>query len=632
MSGICGIIDLTGAALNPVQIRRMTDVLERRGPEGTHIWQDGAVAFGHTLLATTPEALHEKQPFTHIETGCVITADLRLDNRDELLTALGLAAQKRIIGDAEIALHVYLKWGEDCPRHLLGDFALAIWDPRAGRLFCVRDPMGMKQLIYCHIPGRLFAFATEPRAVLEAEGVPRRINELRIADYLGGGLEAVDATSTFFEQVYRMPPAHIMAVGHEGMTQRRYWRLKAGPELKLASDRDYAEAFLEVFTKAVSVRLRAPAGTVGSMLSGGMDSGSIVAIACRLFADEGRGPLPTFSGVGPDPKSCAETHAIHVALTMPNLAPTLVNWAEMESYAEELIAMTRKISDPFDGSMTMMRAICLHANKGGIKVLLDGAGGDVCFSNSAHVPRLIRQLHWIEAWREAAAENRFWGEEASTLRSWLTYQRQAWTPVCVSRIKRELLGRYGKDRLGLCTPEFAARVNLASRKAMERRQWPTTRLSHGAYIAHVLQQGFQTAARERYDRTGSASSIEMRDPFMDTRVMQFCVSLPLRQLTQDGRRKVLLRRSMETLMPDAIRRRTGKEHLGWTFSETMTSHWKGWNIFDDEGQVGNYAKVQKKAAFENLHEKRLHLTYLKLGLINSQRKARLRRLKEKNHA
>ena len=610
MSGICGIVDLSGAALDPTQIRRMTATLERRGPDGTHVWQQGAVALGHTLLATTPEALHERQPFTHPDTGCTITADIRLDNRDTLLPALGLADLARVVGDAEIALHAYLRWGEDCPVHLLGDFAFAIWDPRAGRLFCARDPMGMKQLIHHHSPGRRFVFASEPQAVLEAEGVPRRINELRIGDFLQGSLEAVDATSTFFEEVHRMPPAHVMTVSREGLTRRRYWRLVPGPELKLGSDRAYAEAFLDVFTEAVRARLRAPAGAVGSMLSGGMDSGSIVAVACRIFEAEGRGPLPTFSGVGPDPETCVETRTIHAALAMPNLAPNLVNWAEMDSYADDLIALTREIAEPFDGQMTMMRAICLHAHRAGIKVLLDGAGGDLCFSNSAHVRRLIRQMHWIEAWQETKAENRFRGAETSTLRSWLSHQRRAWTPLWVPRAKRQFPTRHRKVNLELFHPDFAARINLAARKEEERRQWPKTRLSHGAYIAHVLQQGFMTAARERYDRTGAASAIEMRDPFMDARVMQFCVSLPLRQLTQGGWPKILLRRSMDTLMPDAVRWRRGKEHLGWTFTENMARYWAGLSTLPDGDDIGRYATVPRRHASAALPKTGLDLTYL----------------------
>ena len=158
-------------------------------------------------------------------------------------------------GDAGLALAAYLEWGEGCVEHFLGDFAFAVWDPRHRRLFCARDHMGMRQLIYHHSPGRFFAFATEPRAILVLPQVPYRINEARIADYLVEELEGIDKTSTFFEEVYRLPPAHTLTVTPEGMRQRRYWALEAGPELRLASDDEYAEAFLEVFTEAVRCRL-----------------------------------------------------------------------------------------------------------------------------------------------------------------------------------------------------------------------------------------------------------------------------------------------------------------------------------------------------------------------------------------
>jgi len=210
MSGICGIFRLDGGL--PMGLEAMLRKLERRGPDGTHTFRDGAVALGHAALNTTPESLSETLPFIHAETGCAITADLRLDNRDELIAALGLDAKDRVIGDGEIILHAYLRWGEDCPARLLGDFAFAIWDPRGRKLFCARDQMGMKQLIWHRTQGRLFAFASEPRAVLLAEGVPKRINEGRIADFLENYLEGIDYTSTFFEEVFRLPPAHYLTV------------------------------------------------------------------------------------------------------------------------------------------------------------------------------------------------------------------------------------------------------------------------------------------------------------------------------------------------------------------------------------------------------------------------------------
>ena len=172
MSGICGILRLDGAS--PTGIEAMTGAMQQRGPDGTRHHADGPCQLGHTLLATTPEAAFETLPLTHPQTGCTITSDLRLNNRDSLREVLGLPAR---IGDAEIALNAWLRWGEECPRHLDGEFAFAIWDPRAQRLFCARDHMGIRQLIYCHVPGKTFAFASAPSVVQLAPDVPARIHE-----------------------------------------------------------------------------------------------------------------------------------------------------------------------------------------------------------------------------------------------------------------------------------------------------------------------------------------------------------------------------------------------------------------------------------------------------------------------
>ena len=407
MSGICGIVALDGAIPAKGQIAAMTAPLERRGPDGTHHWLGGPAALGHTLLATTPEALVEVLPLTDPETGCTITADVRLDNREELIPALGLKGETRVIGDGELILRAYLAWGEACLDRFLGDFAFAIWDPCTALLFCGRDHIGMRQLIYCHIPGRLFAFATEPRAILTHPDVPRRINEGRIADFLEG-LEGIDFTSTFFEGIYRLPPAHCLTLDAGGLTIRRYWSLEPGPLLQLDSDQAYAEAFLEVFTKAVSCRLR-NAGPAGAMLSGGMDSGSVVAVATRLLAQNGQGPLPTFSAVGPDPATCAETRTIWSAITMPNIDPHLIDHANLEGMAGEMIALTRNLDDPFDGHMTLIRAMYLGAHRAGIKVILDGVGGDSVLNEGSQIARLFRKGRLLEALSEARGLARFYG-------------------------------------------------------------------------------------------------------------------------------------------------------------------------------------------------------------------------------
>jgi asparagine synthase (glutamine-hydrolysing) len=215
--------------------------------------------------------------------------------------------------------------------------------------------------------------------------VPYRINEGRIADFLVSQLEGIDKTSTFFEEVFRLPPAHALSVTPEGVREWRYWTLEPGPELRLATDQDYAEAFLEVFTEAVRCRLRS-AGPVGSMLSGGMDSGSVTAIAREILAETGQGPLPTFSAVGPDPDTCVETRTIHAALTMDGLDPHLVSFADLDPLMPELEVLTWDVDEPFDSGMTLIRAIYLAAHVQGLKVVLDGVGGDTVLSEGPTSP------------------------------------------------------------------------------------------------------------------------------------------------------------------------------------------------------------------------------------------------------
>jgi asparagine synthase (glutamine-hydrolysing) len=568
MSGICGVLRLDGQTADPAQLRAMTALLERRGPDGTHDFIDGPVGLGHCLLATTPEALHETLPFSDPASGCCITADVRLDNRDQLLPALGLDAESRVIGDGELILRAWLHWGEACLEHLLGDFAFAIWDPRQQRLFAARDQMGMRQLIHCHVPGKLFAFATEPRALLQLAELPHRINEGRIADYIEDYLEPIDFTSTFFEELYRLPPAHCLSVDAGGLQIRRYWTLQPQPLLQLDSDEAYAEAFLKVFTEAVRCRLRSP-GPVGSMLSGGMDSGSVVAVASRLLAAEGRGPLQTFSAVGPDAGTCVETRTIRESQKLPGLQTHSVNWAELEPYADDLQHLLQTLDEPFDGHMTLIRAVYLAARRNGIKVMLDGVAGDVMLSYSDQIVDLLRSGHWLQALRDTRGEARFWSDGSGWLRQLLLYTRRAATPNWARRLRRQLRNPQRVRPSPLMNPELARRVNLAARVEQLRSHSLVERIDFARSRAHALTQSHLVVGRERYDRTAAALAIEPRDPFMDLRVVNFCLSLPGAQLESGGWPKIILRRAMQGLLPDSVRWRRGKEHLGWRFTSAL---------------------------------------------------------------
>ena len=570
MSGICGLWDLRGAALPPDPLAPVMARLRRRGPDGAEVWQDGAVALGHASLVTTPEAALERMPLRHADTGCVITADARLDNRDVLLTALGLDRAGGVIGDGALILQAYLRWGEDCVEHLLGDFAFAIRDPRRNAVFCARDHMGMRQLIYTHRAGALFAFATDARALVTLETVPKRLNEARVLDFLDGEIEAVDDEVTFFEEVFRLPAAHIMTVDAQGLRLRRYWRLEPGPTLHLSSDAAYAEAFTEVFTEAVRCRLRSP-DTPGSMLSGGMDSGSVAVVAADLLAQQGKGPLPTFSGTGSDPAR-VETRLIADAMGLPGIAPTAIRHDDLGALLPALRARIDDLDDPFDGHMTMIAGLYATAAQAGVKIMLDGVSGDTAFARGNTLEAAIRQGRGRDILDHARQQGLAQGRRRVF---WWILLRAVWGRVVPAGIRQRrhvwLTERNERRTVArsLAAPELISKHDLMGRRQAYRRYNFPEGLDLPAERASRMTAGYVTVARERYDRIAAAQGIEARDPFCDPRVLQFNLSLPDSQIWRDGHQKFILRSAMAGRLPDTIRWNRICDHHGGDFTRTV---------------------------------------------------------------
>lgn len=567
MSGICGLWDLAGAALPPDPLAPVLARMHRRGPDGTHRWQDGPVALGHASLVTTPEAALERLPLSHPGSGCTITADARIDNREVLLAALGAGQD---IGDGDLILRAYLRWGEDCVDHLLGDFAFAIWDPRRQVLFCARDHMGVRQLIYTHQPGRLFAFATDARALVTLEAVPKRLNEARVLDFLDGEIEAVDDEVTFFEDVLRLPAAHCLMVDAKGLRLRRYWRLEPGERLDLPSDAAYAEAFTEVFTEAVRCRLRSPE-TPGSMLSGGMDSGSVAVVAAHLLAGQGRGPLPTFSGTGPD-RDRVETRLIEDAMALPGLAPTAIRYDRIEPLLPALRARIDDPGDPFDRHMNLIAALYVTAAGAGLKVVLDGVTGDTAFARGNALEAAVREGRLRDVLRHARSEAL---ASERTRDFWRTLLRAGWSKCAPAGIRqrrhRRLVEQSEKRRIAgsIISPDLLEKHDFAGRRARYRRHNFPEGLALPVERAAKMTAGYVTVARERYDRVAAAQGIEARDPFCDTRVLQFCLSLPDSQIYRTGHAKFILRNAMSGRLPDTIRWNRVRDHHGEDFTGAL---------------------------------------------------------------
>ncbi|MBV1767746.1 MAG: hypothetical protein KUA29_05530, partial [Methanobacterium sp.] len=280
MSAITGIFYRKGKKVDPQLMERMNDKLSHRGVDGSHIWVEDNVGLGHQMLHTTPESLHEELPF--IEDDLVITADARIDNREELADELGID-EVETVSDSYFILKAYDMWGEDCPDKLLGDFAFAIWDKKKEILFCARDHMGVKPFYY-YVDEEMFVFGTEIKALFEVEGVPREKDEKRIALALMVD-DFQERERTFYKEIKSFKAAHYMAMTKDSSKFKRYWKLNPDLEIRMDSDEEYMQEFLKICTEAVKCRLRSPDRKIGVMLSGGLDSSSVTRTAQKIIED-----------------------------------------------------------------------------------------------------------------------------------------------------------------------------------------------------------------------------------------------------------------------------------------------------------------------------------------------------------
>ena len=280
MSAIAGIFDRKGAPVPRALLRSLTHFLAYCGPDGRDTWSDGPVGFGHAMLRTAGESLHEqnneRQPAS-LDGHLWITADARLDSRDELRQEIEKAGRTcgRVAADSELILHAYAAWGSECVHHLRGDFAFAIWDSRTKTLFCARDHFGIKPFYYADLDDQ-FVFSSVLDCVRLHPDVSDTLNETAIGDFLLFGLNHEGAT-TSFRDVRRLLPAHSLTIRKDEFFLKRYWSPPTHGRIRYRNANDYIEEFKILLQAAVKDRVRTD--RVGVLLSGGLDSAAVATTA-----------------------------------------------------------------------------------------------------------------------------------------------------------------------------------------------------------------------------------------------------------------------------------------------------------------------------------------------------------------
>lgn len=575
MSGILGTIQTVEHRINSNIFKTMLDALHLRGPDAEGVWQDHIVRLGHRMLDTTPEAHLEKLPWHDVKTDCVITSDCRLDNRHELIEELGRDSFKtQTIPDSRIILQSYLKWGNSCQHHLIGDFSFAIWDIRKQELFCARDFLGVKPFYYCSFDG-LFLFCSESRVIANYSGLPFNINEPRIADSLTPHLEGFDTTSTFYKDIFRLPPAHTLELKNGSVRINRYWQPEPQEVNTLKTDDEYQEELTEILTRAVADRCRGVKDPA-VLLSGGVDSATVMALThnyCRN--DSSKGIVNSYSGISEDITGCKDSRLITLLSGTSDITPHLYTPGDLSKYEDPVFDLVSQLHEPFDVGMILHFLLYQQAAENGHRIMLDGVDGDVVASLPFSYPSaLLRQFAFKTAWHETSSQYRklyvdFYSPYKLFARNFVT----AFTPQIIKDYRwRFKLPAMVREFLAdsVISDAFAKKVHLRGRlRKFERsHRKPYLSFPHEVYLNRV-RHPFLTVGLERYDRVASLFSIEPRHPLLDKRVIDFYMNLPWNQFMRDGWSKFLLRQVAEQHLPEEVCWRTGKEHVGWQFTEEM---------------------------------------------------------------
>jgi asparagine synthase (glutamine-hydrolysing) len=559
MSAICGILSFNGVTVRDADLDRQINTMTRRGPDRRKIWCAGPVGLGHALMRVTHEDAFDDQPLVDRAAGLTLVADLRLDNREELAGALGIdAAGLGQLPDSALVMAAYKKWGDDCVARLLGDFAFAIWDARAGKFVLARDHMGERYIHYYRGPD-FFVFATEKKGLWAVADVPQQLDEFQIGkavtlDWRNSG------GATRFADIFGLIAGTVMTVASDGTTQSsRYWEPHADP---VHLDRDesyYIETYRRILAEAVECRLRRNTRPAAVFLSGGFDSAAIAGLAGPVTTAQNR-KLIAVSSVMPkgreaigNPRKWVETCKRH----MPHLD---VRYVTREGFGllDNLEEGFLRTDGPSSPNRAANAALYTATVESGVCVVMDGFGGDYTIN-----PRASR---WLG---EQLLRGRVLTVLAELRACWRN-RDAPFSAVLKGQVLRGMLPqlwlKWSHFRLGMplfgpetpLNPAFARFIRTRGGKL--RTSFSKAKTGRYSPVLEIVLAKEQEEPQSHLHVAASAYGLEYTQPFHDKRVVEFALAIPESLYFRNGRPRFLARKALaEVYPPELLTRRGGND-------------------------------------------------------------------------
>jgi asparagine synthase (glutamine-hydrolysing) len=558
MCGIAGVLHLDSARADGRLAARMIARLGHRGPDDRGVAVDGPVGLAHARLSIIDLA-GGRQPMANEDSTLWITFNGEIFNYIELreeLVARGRRFATR--SDTEVILHAYEAYGRACVERFNGQWAFAIWDRRAGRLFASRDRLGVRPFHYA-VAGGKFLFGSEVKAIFADPDVRRALDPRGLGQVFT--FWSPLPPTTVFEGVRELPPGHNLVVERGAIRTERYWQLRYDVAAEPESLEVCAEQLLDLLTDATRLRLRADV-PVGAYLSGGLDSTVATALIQRVTS----APLKTFSITFDDPEfdeSLYQQAAIdhlgteHQAVRcsqadIARVFPDVIRHTErpvLRTAPAPLYLLSRLVRD--EGFKVVMTGEGADEMLGGYDIFKEAkvrrfcaAAPDSAF-RAAAFRRLYPYLPKIQA-QSVAYRKAFFHVDPAELDNPFFSHRPRWE--LTARLKMFLAPELraamaGCNALGDCEsllPEGFSRWDPFC-----RAQWLEATMLLPGYI--LSSQG---------DRMAMAHGVEGRFPFLDHRLAELAAGIPPRWKMRGMKEKYILKRAAAGLVPEAVLRRS----------------------------------------------------------------------------
>lgn len=554
MFGFAGVVRLDGAPVAEDAGRRWERGLA--GPARVSMCMAPSAIFA----CEAREASGDAAPIL-LPDGSLLIADARLDDPAGLAARLGA----ELLRDAQLVAAAWQRWGAEAIEHLLGDVALAHWDPAGRTLTLARDSIGVRSLYYVDL-GATLIFASSLQILLAHPDVPRDLDELALADLLTSG--GNDRDRTLYRAIRRVPPGARMQFRGDRRSTVDWWSLDRIAPVRFARDDDYVEAGRALLDQAVATRLPPGNGKLAAMLSGGFDSAGVVATAARL-----RGELPVlaYTRVAGAPHPYAgldeRSHAASVAALYPNVdwrviddAPDArpgppADWDAVERGHPQLASFNLGWYDPVHAA----------AEAAGADVLLVGNSGNITLSYSGQP--LLAELAAAGRWRSLFREIRQLARQDGTslARAARTYLPAVAEPRRLRRwrLSRRQGGRSPWLEYSLASPDFLDSVGFDARVERAGIELPFQPRGTGrdARYRLLMRQG----ARDTDDYFRRRRRFTKLDPYQDRRLVEFALGIPEEQYLKDGVRRSLARRVLADRLPAPLlaENRRGRQSPEW---------------------------------------------------------------------